>query len=143
MSLLSLHCWQDSSPRKDLSSDQPRRKGSTTFVKLRRKQCSGCSPMCADNKCLVSRHAHCEYSYHIDDKVISLLLRLHRRPRLNQHDHPMHSGVHITHFTKWFLEISSVFRRKRCLDSSSHSVLTECFSATKSLGSKTTILKLV
>ena len=142
MSLVSLHCSQDSSPRKVLSSDRPRR-DQRPSSNSDENSAVAASPMCADNKCLVSRHAHCEYSYHIGDKVISLLLRLHRRPRLNQHDYPMHSGVHITHFTKWFLEISSVFRRKCCLDSSSHSVLTECFSATKSLGCKTTILKLV
>ena len=139
MSLVSLHCWQDSSPRKDLSSDPPRR-DQRPSSNSEENSAMAASPLCVDSKCLVSRHTRSEYSFNTDD---SLLLRLQLSHRLNQLDYPMHSGVPIAHFTKWFLEISSVFRSKCCLDSSSHSVLTECFSATNSLGCKTTILKLV
>ena len=142
MSLVSLHCSQYSSPRKGFFSDWPRR-DQRPSSNSEENSAMAASSMCADNKCLVSRHAHSEYSFNTDDKVISLLLRLQLRPRLNQLDYPMHSGVHIPHFTKCFLVISSIYRRKCCLDSSSHSVLTECFSATKSLGCKATILKLV
>ena len=142
MSLVSLHNSQDYSPRKDPSSDPPKR-DQRSSSNSDENSAVAASPMCADNKCLVSRHTRSEYSFNADDKVIRFLMRLQLRPRLKQRDYPMHSGVPIPHFTKCFLVISSIFRSKCCLGSSSHSVLTECFSATKSLGCKTTILKIV